>query len=391
MDRLITPSKADLFLRQAAYLLQSETCRYDIALGRTLRENISADRPFPPFDRVTMDGICCRVAELGLAPLTLKGTQAAGESPSKNLTHGACREILTGAVMPADCDTVIPVEDIEIEGVLVHLKSGARAVAGKFIHRIGSDAEKGAVMVLEGSRLTAAHLGLAASVGATELSVTRRPRVLVLSTGDELVAPDESPDSHQIRQSNGPTLCAAIQNWGAVEVAWRHVGDDFQHLKRELAQALRENDLLVIAGGISMGKKDFVRPVLEQLVGPPRFHGVKQQPGKPLAVWTSKPFVFALPGNPLSALNTLHRYVIPTLCRLSGCPPPSAWNLPFVEARERLPEFTRFFPARVTPEGRVQTYMARNSGDLTALGEAAGFAEIAAGTGMAEEGVYRAW
>ncbi len=170
-----------------------------------------------------------------------------------------------------------------------------------------------------------------------------------------------------------------------------HVSDDLQHLKRELSRALRENDLIVACGGISKGKKDFVRPALEQLVGPPRFHGVQQRPGKPMAVWTGKPLVFALPGNPLSALNTLHRYVIPALCRLSGCAPPPAWILPFVEARERLPEFTRFMPAHLNSEGRIETQMAQNSGDLTALGEAAGFVEIAPGTGMAEEGIFHPW
>ncbi|MDA7538005.1 molybdopterin molybdotransferase MoeA, partial [Akkermansiaceae bacterium] len=208
---LITPAEAEALILSSIAPLSNERVSLERSLGRVLREPILADRSFPPFDRVTMDGIAFFKSDLN--KLRLHGLHAAGDPEPAELPAGSCWQIMTGASLPSDCDTVVPYEEVEIGET--HAKINCEVVPGRFIHRKESDASPGDLLVPAGTRIGPAQLGLAASVGAIELTVTRLPKITILGTGDELVPPEETPLPHQLRQSNGLTLRAAVEEWGA--------------------------------------------------------------------------------------------------------------------------------------------------------------------------------
>lgn len=390
MNALITPSQADEIIRQSLAPLPSEQIFFQEALGRTLREPLISDRPFPPFDRVTMDGIACRSADLSLGPLTIQGLHPAGNPVPAPLVPCHCWQIMTGAVLPSDCDTIIPVEEMTITGSSVTLSAECQPLAGKFIHRKGSDCPEGTPLLTVGTVLHPSHLGLAATIGATELTVTKRPRVSILTTGDELVLPSETPLPHQLRQSNGPALLAACQHLTSAH--HQHLPDDLDATISALEAALPASDLILLSGGISKGKKDYIRPALESLIGPPTFHGIAQRPGKPLAYWQSSsknPPLFALPGNPNSTLTTFYRYALPALNLLAGNESANVILLPLQDPLSPHPTLTLFLPATLAATGDLQVHTPQNSGDFAAALTATGFIEIPPGTGTVTHAGYR--
>lgn len=393
MDPLISPAEAATIIERSIAALPSEDIDFADAQGRTLRQDLLADRDFPPFDRATMDGIACRQCDLALGSFTVQGLHAAGAPSPAPLRPGYCWRIMTGSVFPEDCDTLIPVEDLLGGDELVTLKKGARTTAGTFIHRRGSDCPLGTPLLASGTLLTAAHLGLAATLGATQLAVTRQPKIALISTGDELVPPTERPLPHQLRQSNGPTLRAILHRLFVSDddIARAHLPDDLTLTKNALRKALATKDLILISGGISMGAKDFIRPVLEELLGPPAFHGIAQRPGKPLAYWlatATTPPVFALPGNPNSTFTTFHRYVRPALRLLAGGKVERAITLPFTESIEPHPKLTLFLPALLQSDGKLAVIRPQNSGDLASPLLASGFVEISPGVTALSSGPY---
>ena len=371
---LITPSEAASLILSNVDLLEIETVALEKSLGRVLREDLSADRPFPPFDRVTMDGVAFRFADLDSSSLALQGVHAAGSPTPPPLKEKHCWQIMTGSVMPPDCDTVIPYEEVSLTED--HATINCKAVPGKFIHRQGSDASTGDLMIKSGTRINPGHLGIMASIGAVQVKVTRLPRVKILTTGDELIPVHESPLPHQLRQSNGITLLSAIENWGPVNASWDHLPDELQATTTGIAQALELSDLVILSGGISKGRKDFVRPALESLRGAPLFHGVAQRPGKPLAFWKD---IVALPGNPNSTLTTFRRYVVPLLRRMTGAPDEAGITLPLAEPICQHPFLTQFFPAQINPDGKAVSLSPQNSGDFVTPLEGTGYLEIPPG------------
>ena len=379
---LITPAEAEALILSSLTPLPAEVVALDHALGRVLREPILADRPFPPFDRVTMDGIAFR--KNNLDELRLHGLHAAGDPKPPALPDGACWQIMTGASLPPDCDTVVPYEEVEIGET--QAKITAEAVPGRFIHRQESDASPGDLLVPAGTRIGPAQLGLAASVGATQLTVTRLPKITILGTGDELVPPDETPLPHQLRQSNGITLRSAVEEWGAAEITLAHLADDLAATTSGIAEALETSDLVILSGGISKGKKDYVRPALESLIGPPLFHGVAQRPGKPLAFW---PRVAALPGNPNSTLTTFHRYLVPALQALVGLSQKTVSELPLEAPQQPHHFLTIYLPASLNEKGELRVLSPQNSGDFVTPLTARGIVEILPGTQAMTCGKYR--
>ena len=355
-------------------LLEIETVALEKSLGRVLREDLSADRPFPPFDRVTMDGVAFRFADLDSSSLALQGVHVAGSPNPPPLKEKHCWQIMTGSVMPPDCDTVIPYEEVSL--TQDHATINCKAVPGKFIHRQGSDASTGDLMIKSGTRINPGHLGIMASIGAVQVKVSRLPRVKILTTGDELIPVHESPLPHQLRQSNGITLLSAIENWGPVDASWDHLPDELQATTIGITQALELSDLVILSGGISKGRKDFVRPALESLRGAPLFHGVAQRPGKPLAFWKD---IVALPGNPNSTLTTFRRYVVPFLRRMTGAPDEAGITLPLAEPICKHPFLTQFLPAKINPDGKAVSLSPQNSGDFVTPLEGTGYLEIPPG------------
>lgn len=362
-------SVADAFAitQQHLLTLPAETVPLTDATGRVLRQAIQADRDFPPFDRVAMDGIAIRYAdykagqhelkqhELEQQTFSVRGMQRAGQAQLTLTEPNTCLEIMTGAMLPVGSDTVVRYEDITIQdGQATLLIDDVES--GQHIHHQATDRRAGDELLPVGTWLGPSELAVAASVGQTTLSVTALPRVALISTGDELVDIDDTPLPYQIRRSNTYMLRAALSTLG-ISATLHHIIDDETQLQERLATLLSENDLLILSGGVSAGKADFVPDVLARLGVQKHFHKVGQRPGKPLWFGTSatKKVVFALPGNPVSTVLCTYRYVIPYLRASLGLPPAPARYAQLAAPVTFLPDITYFLPVGLidTPDGRV--------------------------------------
>lgn len=377
---MISVPDADRLLHLHGRRLDAETVALPEAAGRVLREDVRADRDVPPFDRVAMDGVALRSAAVaaGRRRFAVASQQRAGEAPHTLPGPDACIEVATGAVLPHGCDAVVPVERLRLDGGVAEITGEADVRAWQAVHRRGTDLAAGMVPLRSGTRIGPAHVAALASVGAARVCVGVRPRVAVVTTGDELVAADGPVLPHQIRQSNGHTVRAALALRGFRQTPLAHAPDDAARLEQVLAEALGQADVVVVTGGVSAGRFDLVPDALARLGVARVFHGVAQRPGKPLwfGVAPDGPAVFGLPGNPVSALVCLVRYVVPFLARMEGAdetPPAAVW----VEALpDRPPGLTVFAPARVDGVAAA-TVPTGGSGDLVSLLPTDGFAEIA--------------
>jgi len=360
------------------------------AVGRTLVEPVVADRDFPPFDRVTMDGLALSFTA-GL-PMPVAGnvvlveaTQYAGESPrSFGLpTHGI--EVMTGAVLPTGANAVVRYEDLglrEVEGRRWATLNLAPQ-PGQNIHRRGEDRRAGDLLLPVGTRLSPAEIAVAASVGCATLRVETRPRVAVISTGDELVDVTETPQPHQIRRSNGPMLVAALVQQGMAAQEF-HLPDDRPLLTTRLYDLLDQFDVLLLSGGVSAGKKDFVPDVLTELGVQNHLHQVAQRPGKPFWFGTCPDgrAVFALPGNPVSTFLCFLKYVVPflenSLLTIHNSPVAS-----LTEPVTFKPDLTYFVPVTTqfdeTGQRLARPLKGSGSGDFANLLDCDGFLELPAG------------
>jgi len=368
---LISVAEADACIRESMTTLPSERATLSRAIGRRLLSPILADRELPPYDRSMMDGIAFPSESIDPSKLTIAGLHAAGSPPPEALPQGSAWEIMTGAIIPEDCDTVVPYEDLEEDNT----KIIGEFKPGQFIHSAGSDAKEGDILVPAGTTLGAPEIAIAASVGQNSLTVPRLPRVGILTTGDEAIHPAASPKAWQIRRSNGPTLASLISLLGLPLNFHQHGQDDEDALTNLLDQAMDSVDLLIISGGISKGKKDYIRELLDARLGKPAFHGVAQRPGKPLAFWPGPPDVFALPGNPVSALATFARFVRPALHQLQGLAPPTRL-LRAPDGLEPLEHLTWFAPVAVTTGKKTTLHPAQNSGDYISISPSTGVIEV---------------
>ncbi len=376
---MITSAEADTLLRANTPDFGNETVDLQHAVGRILREDINAERDQPPFDRVTMDGIAFAY-ENGRDSFRVQGRVLAGQSPP-NLAEGCCVEIMTGAVLPPGADTVVPVEVIQIDNGRAKLSDPSNVKCGQFVHRRGSDHGSGALLLRSGLRLGGPEIAILASAGHANVQVARTPSVTIIATGDELVAAGQPLADHQIRLSNGPAMAAALREAGFSDVRELHVADTPAAITQTLSEALERSDVLILSGGVSMGKADFVPGALHELDCKRIFHRIRQRPGKPMWFGVSPrgQLVFALPGNPVSALVCHRRYVLPTLARAAGLRKDTALWLPLHEALEFSPDLTGFFPAVVERLDGISTVRAiatNTSGDFSALGGTDGLIEL---------------
>ncbi len=294
--------------------LPDETIPLHHSVGRVLREDLHADRDFPPFDRVSMDGIaiCFANFEQGQRRFFIENTQAAGAPQLALAQMGNCLEVMTGAMLPQGTDTVIRYEDLSIDEGFATISIEKIQVA-QHIHRQGVDRRAGEAIVAAGSLISPAEVGVAATVGKSKLRVTALPKVAILSSGDELVEVDETPLPYQIRKSNVHVMAAVLGTWG-LSADLLHLPDDPAVIEATLANCLERYDVLLMSGGVSMGKFDHLPEVLEKLGVRKLFHKVSQRPGKPFWFGRSeRTVVFAFPGNPVSSFMCLHRYFRPWL------------------------------------------------------------------------------
>jgi len=296
---VLTPAQADELIGQHLQCLPIESLPLAQCAGAVLRENIYAERDAPPFDRVAMDGIALDSSAVGggLRRLRIQATQAAGDPPLVLSSRTACIEVMTGAVIPTGCDSVIPVEQIAIHDGEAELTDGVGVEPWQNVHRRGTDTRQGALLVTSGVKLRAPEIAIAASAGMARIRVSSQPMLAVISTGNELIEPGEPILPHQVRRSNAYAIVTALRQHGFQRVADDHISDDLTELKSRLKFHLETHDVLVLSGGVSMGKFDLVPKALEDLGVRPIFHKVAQRPGKPLwfGVATSGAAVFGLP------------------------------------------------------------------------------------------------
>ncbi len=349
--------------------LPVETVALAEAAGRVLAEPIAADRDYPPFHRATRDGYAIRAADAPGA-VRLAGQVRAGDEFRGTVGPGEAVEIMTGAPVPEGADAVIMVEHTRLEAGRVVLERPVRP--GENIVPQGSEAPAGAAVLHPGKRLGYAEVALLASFGKTSLEVWRRPRAAILSTGDEVVEIHETPRRHQIRNSNAWSLAAQVLRAGGEPVVLP-IAPDERARTRELVEQGLGCDLLLLSGGVSMGKYDLVETVLAELGAVFFFDGVLIQPGKPLVFGrVQERFFFGLPGNPLSTMVTFEVFARAALEALSGA---DAEPLPFTQVRlgcdfRHKPGLTRFLPARLEGAGaetRLHPVKWQGSGDIVSL------------------------
>ena len=384
---MITTEQATQLILNHTLALPNEHIPLAEAYGRTLREPIQADRDFPPFDRVTMDGIAYEWASLSPeGGLPVAGIQRAGELPKKRTQPGQCLEVMTGAMLPQGTDTVTRYEDVEftdIDGKKVAKLLVAPNKLGQNVHSQGSDKRQGNVLLESGSILAAPEIAVAASVGKEQLAVSQRPSVGVLSTGDELVEVNTVPEPYQIRRSNSYALQAALLDL-SIPATRYHLPDTQAATQEGITFALEQHDVLILSGGVSKGKHDYVPGALEAAGVEKLFHQVQQRPGKPF--WFGRHpqgnVVFALPGNPVSTFMCFHRYVKPWLLKSMGLTPFSLLRASLSEPVMFSPNLTYFLSVGVHTDNSgklIATPRAgHGSGDFANLTDCHGFLELPA-------------
>lgn len=379
---------------EAAALVASRLPDYptvDIALADAqnciLREALHAERDQPPFDRVTMDGIAIRQAGLaaGRRRFRIGGTQAAGAAALSLGADDACVEIMTGAMLPIDADTIVPVERIDVADGCATLEAGYEPEAGQFIHRRASDHSAGDVILEAGAHIGVPEMAVLTVAGKTTVRVAQWPRVAVVSTGDELVDIGVPMADFQIRSSNDWAIAAALQRRGCDRITRARLPDDFEAMRTAVKLLHDEHDVLVLSGGVSMGKYDYVPQIMTELGVELVFHKVLQRPGLPMWFGVSaagRP-VFALPGNPVSSLVCFVRYAGPALRKSLGAQP---FAPPRVKLGERFsfkPDLTCFLPVVLKTNDKGEQIAApkptNTSGDFVALAGSDGFVELPRG------------
>src|SRR3569833_1752036 len=380
---MLSPSQADELIGQHLTCLPIESLPLAQCADAVLRENIYAERDAPPFDRVAMDGIAMDSATVQQdnRRLRIQATQAAGDPPLSLATAGGCIEVMTGAVVPTGWDSVIPVEQITVRSSAAEVRPDAPVEQWQNIHRRGADTRQGALLLSAGARLRAPEVAIAASAGMARVRVSSQPMLAVSSTGNELAEPGEPILPHQIRRSNAYSIVAALRKHGFQRVADDHILDDVPELRRRLKFHLETHDVLVLSGGVSMGKLDFVPRVLDELGVQTVFHKLAQRPGKPMwfGVASSGATVFALPGNPVSTCVCLSRYVFPALYTAMGQDPVPAEKMALGGEVANTTDLTLFMPIRIEVDDWGHTWTiprpTNGSGDFTTLAGTDGFVE----------------
>ncbi|MFC6997941.1 molybdopterin molybdotransferase MoeA [Rufibacter roseus] len=395
---MVTVQEAEAIIRAQTRDFGIEELPFEQALRRVLAEDLKTDRDLPPFNRVAMDGIAVKYEAIaqGTQRFKIVGTQAAGGAPLEVQQLQDCIEIMTGAALPPSVDTVIRYEDLEIQnGIATVLTENVHA--GQNLHRQGQDKKQGEVVVAAAQVVTPAVVSMAAAVGETQLRVKKLPKVVVISTGDELVDVEQTPLPYQIRRSNSYMVKAALQQF-QIKADMLHLPDDIAATREELRQCLQQYEVVILSGGISAGKFDFVPQVLEELVVQKRFHKVQQKPGKPFwfGTYGQQTVVFALPGNPVSTFLCLHRYCLPWLHASLGLPEKPKLFASLAQDISFKPQLCYFVQVQLhfNEQGQLLAtpFEGNGSGDFANLIEADAFLELPPEQSEYNKGeVYRVW
>ncbi len=395
---MITVSEAIRLIEKQVPKLGTERISLHRAYSRVLAEDWCADRDLPPYDRVTMDGIGINFQsyDQGQRTYRIVGIGAAG-MPQLTLTDPTvCLEVMTGGVRPEGADTIIRYEDLNVVDGYATIDDEVNIRQGQNVHQQGYDRKSGELIVKAGTCLSAAEIGIGADLGKAEVLVIKQPKIMVVSTGDELVEIDQEPAAHQIRKSNVYRIESTLKNWG-LEVETSHLADDENEIRAKLEVYIKSYDVLILSGGVSKGKFDFLPKVLEELGIEKHFHGVAQRPGKPFWFGSIPSCtVFALPGNPISSFLCTHKYFKQWLWRQQGRELPEERAV-LTEAVSFKPDLTYFLEVKLrqSDTGILEALPCKGngSGDMANLVRADAFIELPKGLNEYPQGgifhIYR--
>jgi molybdopterin molybdotransferase len=381
---LITTAEARDAILAAMPAFDTELISVSASVGRTLRQSVVAERDQPPFDRVMMDGIAISFGDFdcGSRSFPIQATQAAGDE-QLTLEQGHCIEIMTGAALPNGADCIVPVERIDVSGDVAAIEADYKAKDRQFIHPRGSDHEKGTELLTSGKRVSPMDIAIINSCGLTNVECGKSPAITVISTGNELVPAGDPIEAHQIRMSNGPAVISMLEQHGYADCRHDHLIDEREPLRASIGEHLDNSDVLILSGGVSMGKVDFIPQVLEELGVELVFHKISQRPGKPMwfGMGPNNQAVFALPGNPVSTLVCCRQYVIPALNAASGLREGRPEFAALSQDVEFKPKLTCFLPVTLLSNvgGQVLAIPVHTntSGDFASLSKTDGYVELA--------------
>jgi len=363
------------------------------SLGRTLKEDITADRDFPPFNRVSMDGIAVShdTFSKGTREFRIENIQPAGSSRVELKNPVNCIEVMTGAVLPKNVDAVIPYEQVSIENgvATVHIDEIKHL---QNVHLKGKDRIENDTLLKSNTIISSAEIGVFATVGKSMVKVAKQPSVLIISTGDELVGVSENPLLYQIRRSNVFTLVSLLERL-QIKAVTEHISDNKQVLKQKIEQHLKNYDVLLFSGAVSKGKFDFLPEVFDELGVEKLFHKVKQRPGKPFWFGVSDPLrmnkrnaykktktiIFAFPGNPVSTFVGCLKYFYPWFKKSMGIDHENQHKAILAEDFTFNPELTYFLQViieNINGTLYAKPFVGNGSGDLANLAEADAFLEL---------------
>lgn len=394
---MTTVAQAEHIILQQVTDYGTESIPFQEALGRILAEDLLADRDQPACNRATMDGIALNFSafEKGLRDFNIKIIQAAGDEPIELAAADECIEIMTGAALPATANTVIRYEDITIQNGVATLQT-ENTRSGQNVHKKGADKKAGELIVGANALVSPTVISAAAFIGKENLQVKKNPKVIVFSTGDELTAVHETPADYKIRGTNTYAIKAALAQH-QLNADIEHLPDDEDIIEQRLGDCINSYDAIIICGGISMGKYDYVGKVLERLAVKQLFYKVQQRPGKPFwfGVHEKGTKVFAFPGNPASAFMCLHRYFIPWHKACLGLET-IEWHAQLGADFHFEPDLRYFLQVKLHMNEEAQLVAmpiaGNGSGDLSNLAETDAFMELPSEHNNFKKGeVYRIW
>jgi molybdenum cofactor synthesis domain-containing protein len=359
------------------------------ASGRVLAQEIVATADVPPFARAAMDGYAVRAVDTASAsratPCTLRTVEEVftGQMPQRTIAAGECSAVATGAPMPAGADAVVMVEETTADGLAVSVLTPVHA--GQNVGRQGADIHRGQTVLGDGAELNASRIGSIAALGVTDIDVYARPRVAILSTGNEIVDPGQPLGPGQIYDINRFTLATVVEDNGGIAVPHRTAADTLEDLSRALDDCLRE-DVLVFSGGSSVGERDLILDVIAAR-GDVLFHGIAVKPGKPTAFGRIEgKLVFGMPGYPTSCLSNAYILLAPTVRALARLPARNVRmvTLPLGARVVSVAGRHQFYTVRIAGGLAMPAFKA--SGDITSMSQADGYIEIATDTELVEQG-----
>ncbi len=392
MQEMIPVEEAIQILNDHVVHFGTEQLPLDQCMGRILAEDFVADRDMPPYDRVTMDGIALAFSDYasGQRQFAIVGMAAAGSPQQQLTTTGTCLEAMTGASLPVGTDTVIRYEDLTIANGTATVNIDT-VTQGQNVHNRGEDRAQGALVVPRGTVISSAEVGVGATLGKHQVQVSRSPKTVIISTGDELVEVNEQPLPHQIRKSNIYRLGATMARYG-IQADKAHLDDKLDEIIAQLEPMLQQYEVIMLSGGVSKGKFDFLPEALTKLGVQKQFHKIKQRPGKPF--WFGRhpggALVFALPGNPVSSFMCTQQYFIPWLLRCLQATPQPAGYARLARAVHFKPDLTYFAQVHLQTDAQGVLWAhpeeGHGSGDLANLVQADAFIELPRGKDVYPEG-----